>query len=162
MNSFRPVARLLSSTSRSSSRQLVTSSVFPPLCAGAAVAPGVGGLPRQDPFQLTKSEVQTLVEEIHHELDTEIHVGCQMREISKYYFDGQGKAIRPVIALCLGHAFNHHTGAGEETVKNQRRVAIISEMIHTASLVHDDVVDHAVGGIFCADSSLEVHLYKLR
>ena len=103
----------------------------------------MGGLPRQDPFQLTKSEVQTLVEEIHHELDTEIHVGCQMREISKYYFDGQGKAIRPVIALCLGHAFNHHTGAGEETVKNQRRVAIISEMIHTASLVHDDVVDHA-------------------
>ena len=135
------LARLLSSPS--CSRQLVSSSVFPPLCAGAAVAAGVGGSPRYDPFQLTKPELQSLVQDIHRELDTEIYGDCQMREISKYYFDGQGKAVRPVIALCLGHAFNQHTGAGEETAQNQRRVAIISEMIHTASLVHDDVVDHA-------------------
>ena len=25
----------------------------------------------------------------------------------------------------------------------QRKVALISEMIHTASLVHDDILDHA-------------------
>ena len=119
--------------------------VLPRLYQSAATAPGLGGASQHqlDPFQLTRPELQTLVQDIHRELDTEIHGDSEMREISKYYFDGQGKAIRPVIALCLGHAFNQHTGAGEETAQNQRRVAIISEMIHTASLVHDDVVDHA-------------------
>ena len=84
-----------------------------------------------------------MVGDIHSQLDLDITRDSELREMSKYYFDGKGKAIRPVIAMCLGYAYNHHTGAGEEVVKNQRRVAIISEMIHTASLVHDDVVDHA-------------------
>ena len=30
-----------------------------------------------------------------------------------------------------------------DVLYRQRRVAIISEMIHTSSLVHDDVLDHA-------------------
>ena len=120
------------------------SNKFPTLHQSAAVAPGTLGIQHQDPFKLTQDDLKTLVTDIHRELDTEIL--CQdieLKEMAKYYFDGQGKAIRPVIALCLGHAFNHHTGAGEEVARNQRRVAIISEMIHTASLVHDDVVDHA-------------------
>jgi hypothetical protein len=60
----------------------------------------------------------------------------------RYYFDGHGKAVRPVIAMTLGHAVNHHFGIGDnvDIVRKQRKVAIISEMIHTASLVHDDVL----------------------
>ncbi len=60
----------------------------------------------------------------------------------RYYFDGHGKAVRPVIAMTLGHAVNHHFGIGDnvDIVGKQRKVAIISEMIHTASLVHDDVL----------------------
>ena len=34
----------------------------------------------------------------------------ELCEMSKYYFDGQGKAIRPVIALTLSHAMNTHVG----------------------------------------------------
>ena len=114
----------------------------------SSVVPGLGAGQRaqvHDPFQLTEKELGTMVSDIHRELDGDILQDSDMREMSKYYFDGKGKAIRPVIALCLGHAFNHHTGASSdsEVIKNQRRVAIISEMIHTASLVHDDVVDHA-------------------
>ena len=58
------------------------------------------------------------------------------------YFDGHGKAVRPVIAMTLGHAVNHHFGIGSnnDVISKQRKVAIISEMIHTASLVHDDVL----------------------
>ena len=73
--------------------------------------------------------------------------------MSRYYFDGQGKAIRPVIALTLGNAFNHHLskicGTNysslelEELHQKQRQCSIISEMIHTASLIHDDVIDKA-------------------
>ena len=51
--------------------------------------------------------------------------------------------------MTLAHAFNQdfqNRGAIEERklealLWKQRRVAIISEMIHTASLVHDDVLD---------------------
>jgi len=44
--------------------------------------------------------------------------------------------------MTLGHAVNHHFGIGDnaEVIGKQRKVAIISEMIHTASLVHDDVL----------------------
>ena len=54
--------------------------------------------------------------------------------------------MRPCIALCVGHLANHHMGEKEEqgeVVKRQQMVAIVSEMIHTASLVHDDILDHA-------------------
>lgn len=34
--------------------------------------------------------------------------------------------------------------SGRETITiNQYKIAVISEMIHTASLVHDDVIDNA-------------------
>jgi len=120
-----------------------------PILQSAAMAPGhgqqqgVGQVHHQDPFHLTEQDLKTLVSDIHYELDHEILQDTEIREMAKYYFDGKGKAIRPVIALCLGKAYNHHTGADGDVVKNQRRVAIIAEMIHTASLVHDDVVDHA-------------------
>ena len=61
----------------------------------------------------------------------------------RYYFDGQGKFIRPIIAMTIGHAFNVHCGVPEDSdiFSKQRKVAIVSEMIHTASLVHDDILD---------------------
>ena len=70
-------------------------------------------------------------------------VDTELGEMAKYYFDGAGKGLRPVIAMCVGHAFNVHTGKVGKAEEGQRMVAIISEMIHTASLVHDDILDHA-------------------
>jgi len=67
-----------------------------------------------------------------------------LKAISQYYFDGQGKAIRPVIIMCMARAVNQHMETGSiEIVNKQRKVAEIAEMIHTASLVHDDVIDKA-------------------
>merc|ERR1719315_450006 len=66
--------------------------------------------------------------------------------MAKYYFDGAGKGLRPVVAMCIGHAYNHHMAQGtniDHVINNQRMVAMVSEMIHTASLVHDDILDHA-------------------
>jgi decaprenyl-diphosphate synthase subunit 1 len=54
--------------------------------------------------------------------------------------------VRPCIALCVGQLSNYHMGNMEEqgdTARRQKMVAIVSEMIHTASLVHDDILDHA-------------------
>ena len=126
-------------------RSLHASAGFPMLCQSAAtnLAAGHVGTVDIDPFHLVDGDLKTMFEEIHQELDEELYYDSELREMSKYYFDGKGKAVRPVIAMCVGHAFNQHMGTFKENVCNQRKVAIISEMIHTASLVHDDILDHA-------------------
>ena len=65
--------------------------------------------------------------------------------MSKYYFDGKGKSVRPAIAMILAKAFNAHVvnNAAEaeedpEVLAQQRKVAIVTEMIHTASLVSSE------------------------
>ena len=46
-------------------------------------------------------------------------------------------------AMCIGQAFNSHTGHEVGAVEEdaQWMVAVVSEMIHVLSLVHDDVLD---------------------
>ena len=45
--------------------------------------------------------------------------------------------------MTIGHAFNAHCGVEENSdiIAKQRKVAIVTEMIQTASLYHDDVLD---------------------
>jgi len=125
-------------------RSVQASAGFPNLYQSAAtnLAPGQIGIADDDPFMLLEGDLKTMFKEIHDELDLELLHDSELGEMAKYYFDGKGKAVRPVIAMCVGYAFNHHMGT-LENVRNQRKVAIISEMIHTASLVHDDILDHA-------------------
>ena len=117
-----------------SNRSVQASAGFPNLYQSAVtnLAPGQVGTVDFDPFTLVEGDLKTMFEEIHDELDLELLHDSELGEMSKYYFDGAGKAVRPVIAMCVGHALNHHMGTGYENVKNQRKVAIISEMIHTA------------------------------
>jgi all-trans-nonaprenyl-diphosphate synthase len=57
---------------------------------------------------------------------------------AEHLFNTGGKRIRPAIVLLLSRA----TCAGDITERH-RRLAEITEMIHTASLFHDDVVDQS-------------------
>lgn len=54
-------------------------------------------------------------------------------------FGAGGKRIRPAIVFLVGRA----TMPQADLTQRHRRLAEITEMIHTASLVHDDVVDGA-------------------
>lgn len=54
-------------------------------------------------------------------------------------FGAGGKRVRPAIVFLVGRA----TMRGRDLTPRHRRLAEITEMIHTASLVHDDVVDDA-------------------
>jgi geranylgeranyl pyrophosphate synthase len=110
--------------------------------------------PVVDASELVADDLAAMFAEIHEELDHQVtSTGGipgqndhrqDLADMSKYYFDGKGKAVRPVIAMTLGHAYAHHlNSATADVAKSQRKVAIISEMIHTASLVHDDILDHA-------------------
>ena len=58
---------------------------------------------------------------------------------AEHLFDAGGKRIRPAIVLLVSRA----TMSDHELTPRHRRLAEITEMIHTASLVHDDVVDEA-------------------
>jgi all-trans-nonaprenyl-diphosphate synthase len=58
---------------------------------------------------------------------------------AEHLFGAGGKRVRPAIVLLIARA----TMPGEDITARHRRLAEITEMIHTASLVHDDVVDTA-------------------
>ncbi|MEA5512949.1 solanesyl diphosphate synthase [Nodularia sp. UHCC 0506] len=58
---------------------------------------------------------------------------------AEHLFGAGGKRIRPAIVLLVSRA----TMLEKEITLRHRRLAEITEMIHTASLVHDDVVDES-------------------
>jgi all-trans-nonaprenyl-diphosphate synthase len=58
---------------------------------------------------------------------------------AEHLFGAGGKRVRPAIVLLVARA----TMPGGEITARHRRLAEITEMIHTASLVHDDVLDEA-------------------
>lgn len=65
-----------------------------------------------------------------------------LAKIASYYFELKGKRLRPAIVLLISHAVN--PPAMESSTPTQIQLAQIVEMIHTASLVHDDVIDDAL------------------
>lgn len=90
--------------------------------------------------QSTTKLAEQLIIDIKRELKSERQ---ELEEIATYYFDGQGKAYRPMIVILIGRAYNRHLGQEIELSEAQKVVAMVAEMIHTSSLVHDDVIDSA-------------------
>ncbi|MEB3159437.1 MAG: solanesyl diphosphate synthase [Synechococcus sp.] len=62
-----------------------------------------------------------------------------LQAAAEHLFSAGGKKIRPGIVLLVSRAL----APDVELSARHRRLAEITEMIHTASLVHDDVVDEA-------------------
>ena len=62
-----------------------------------------------------------------------------LQAAAEHLFSAGGKRLRPGIVLLLSRAL----AADGQLTPRHRRLAEITEMIHTASLVHDDVVDEA-------------------
>ncbi|CAL4145697.1 unnamed protein product, partial [Meganyctiphanes norvegica] len=92
-----------------------------------------------DPASLTQDDLSNMFSDINKRLRSI----DELQEISKYYFDGQGKAVRPVITVLMSRAINSHLHNDHRLLQSQQQVAKVAEMIHTASLVHDDVIDAA-------------------
>lgn len=57
--------------------------------------------------------------------------------VSKHVVEAGGKRMRPIMCLLAAKA------CGAEDLEQARRLAAIIEMLHTATLVHDDVVDES-------------------
>ena len=59
-----------------------------------------------------------------------------IRKVGSHILDGGGKRLRPVLLLLSSQMLGYR---GEKDVL----YATVVEMIHTASLVHDDIIDEA-------------------
>jgi len=61
-------------------------------------------------------------------------------EISDYLLDAKGKRLRPILVILSAKASQQSPSLNERAMIS---VACAMELIHTASLIHDDCLDHA-------------------
>ncbi len=104
-----------------------------------------------DPFELIQGDVAKLSKNIKDLLGSDHPV---LATVARYFFDQDGgKKMRPALVLLMARAAAAHeppqaaasTGpagaVAPVSYAAQIRLAEITEMIHTASLLHDDVID---------------------
>ena len=117
------------------------------------IVPGEDQVRDVNPFDLVSKDMRMLNGQIKELLGSDHPV---LETVAQYFFDVEGgKKIRPTMVLLMSRACNEdalakgiiNTGDGETLVASpstkQVRLAEITEMIHTASLLHDDVIDTA-------------------
>jgi solanesyl diphosphate synthase len=89
-----------------------------------------------DPFRLMEPQLKALTENLRDLVASDNNV---LHNVARYFFDQPGKRFRPALVLLVAQA---SPPSGAVSIE-QQRLAEITEMIHTASLLHDDVMDHA-------------------
>ncbi|KAF6026633.1 PDSS1 [Bugula neritina] len=89
----------------------------------------------------SSTSTQSVFQHIHKVLDTKSAI---LSKVSHYHFNGLGKAVRPRIVLAAAQAFNFDEDGRLRVSPDQLVVAMVAEMIHTASLVHDDIIDESL------------------
>ncbi|VDM02921.1 unnamed protein product [Schistocephalus solidus] len=116
-------------------------------------------LPTKDISAQASADVRRIPDDIKTVLKS-----CNKRvsDITQYAFGSQGKMLRPLLVLLMAACANAHEYCrplanrtkqnkvhfyerqlGTKVTCSQHAIAVISEMIHTASLIHDDLIDHA-------------------
>ena len=85
----------------------------------------------EDVAALSRSDLQAVDSLISTSLQSDVALVSQ---VSEYIVMSGGKRLRPVIVLLAARAFGY---TGDQHI----RAAAIIEFIHTATLLHDDVVD---------------------
>jgi len=78
-----------------------------------------------------ESDLRAVEEILQRSLESDVEI---VRLIGKYVSEGGGKRIRPALLLLCARMAGYR---GEQ----HRRFAAVFELIHTATLVHDDVID---------------------
>ena len=83
--------------------------------------------------QLVKTDLDAMNQLIQEQL---INQHPLVLDMSKYLYDGGGKQIRPMVIFLIVHAC-HYQGQAH------LNLAALIELFHTATLLHDDVIDES-------------------
>ena len=86
-----------------------------------------------DPHKHIKPELEELETFLKKSINSDIELAT---EVSSYIVQSGGKRIRPTITILIARALNYQ---GNELTK----LATAIELLHTATLIHDDVVDQS-------------------
>ena len=84
--------------------------------------------------KLISNELEELELNLSNSISSEIQLAT---EVSNYIVSSGGKRIRPVICILIAKALNY---PGSDLIK----LASSIELLHTATLIHDDVVDRSL------------------
>lgn len=84
--------------------------------------------------ELTAQDMADVNATILDQLNSDVSL---INQLGYYIISGGGKRIRPMIAVLAARAINNYEG------KQHITVAALIEFIHTATLLHDDVVDES-------------------
>jgi len=108
---------------------------------------GTDAAPDIDPFKLVADDIAPLSGRVAADLEAQEPI---LSASAQHFFGSgrtrEGKRVRPVIVLLMGNATAPRVDSQDDldaTFERQQRLAAITEMIHTASLIHDDVLDAA-------------------
>lgn len=84
-------------------------------------------------YDLIATDMQATDAVIRARLRSEVPL---VQQVAEYIIAGGGKRMRPALLLLVAQAVGHKGGA-------QHELAAVVEFIHTATLLHDDVVDES-------------------
>src|SRR5262245_5924465 len=85
------------------------------------------------PFDLVKPELERIERTIQEQADA---FDPSVKGYVSYVCNSSGKRIRPALAILAG-------GATGGVTEEHRTLAVILELVHIATLVHDDIMDGA-------------------
>ena len=84
-------------------------------------------------FELLREDLVAIEQELGRDAASSVST---ITEIAEYLREGGGKRIRPTLLLLASHALDYF---GPSAI----RLGAVVEMVHTATLVHDDIIDGA-------------------
>src|SRR5262245_8731024 len=86
-------------------------------------------------FSLIASELALVEEEFERQARSNVQV---IAYIGDYLRSSGGKRVRPALTLLSNYAVG-----GNASSHSSIRMATVMEFLHTATLVHDDIIDNA-------------------
>src|SRR5438093_8738708 len=86
-------------------------------------------------FSLIDADLALVEEEYRQQVSSNIQV---VDYLGNYLRSSGGKRVRPALLILANYAVG---GNGKQ--ENVIRLATVMEMLHTATLVHDDIIDNA-------------------
>jgi len=97
-----------------------------------------------DPFKTSQVDIAHVTEDLHRAIGSDHPL---IKQVASHFFENSGKFFRPLIVCLMGRALAADAASkdGEDIAPSDRQIslALLTELMHTATLLHDDVIDES-------------------